>query len=202
MLIALKTGQNSGHPQKTTDLRVGEIQPNFIRGVGYYIGMRTLYNREVLYLLMVFLSQRPSMDLCSTFASLKIIGMDRVKAHNREVMMKAEYRADEMTTWPSPLEARMQEFLDRYGIRYESQKIFYIYADDGWIVRYYIADFYIPDRDIIIEVDGKFHEDQKQHDRIRTKTIQEQYPDVEVLRYTWGDLSDGDKMLDLLWKIN
>ena len=126
----------------------------------------------------------------------------RVKEHNREIMLKAEYRANEMTTWPSPLEERMQEFLDRYNIRYESQKIFYIYADDGWIVRYYIADFFIPDRDIITEVDGKFHDDQKQHDRIRTKTIQEQYPEVEVLRYTWNDLSDGDKMLDLLWKIN
>ena len=87
------------------------------------------------------------------------------------------------------------------GVIYEFQKIFYIYAKDGWIIRYYIADFYIPDKDIIIEVDGKFHDDQKLHDKNRTKTIQQQYPGVEVLRYTWNDLSDDYKMVELLYKL-
>ena len=81
------------------------------------------------------------------------------------------------------------------------QKIFYICAKDGWIVRYYIADFYVPDKCIIIEVDGKFHENRRQHDKDRTKNIQESYPEVEVLRYTWQDLSDQRKMQDLLHQI-
>ena len=106
-----------------------------------------------------------------------------------------------MNAWPSPLEEKMMNLLDSYSIEYESQKIFYIYADDGWIIRYYIADFYIPNRDIIIEVDGKFHDDQKQKDKVRTKTIQENYPNIEVLRYTWKDLKDEHKMLELLYKL-
>ena len=128
--------------------------------------------------------------------------MGRVQEHNREMMASAQFRADEMKTWPSRLEERMKEFLDDMGVRYEFQKIFYIYADDGWIIRYYIADFYIPDKDIIIEVDGKFHNDQKLHDKNRTKTIQQHYPGVEVLRYTWGDLSDDSKMVELLYKLS
>ena len=126
----------------------------------------------------------------------------RVKEHNREMISKAEYRAAEMELWPSPLEERMGVFLEENCIPYESQKIFYIYAEDGWIIRYYIADFYIPDRDIIIEVDGKFHENQNLYDRNRTRDIQDNYPDIEVLRYTWEDLSDSDKMQDLLWEIS
>jgi very-short-patch-repair endonuclease len=127
--------------------------------------------------------------------------MDRVKAHNREVMLSARNRAEEMKMFPSKLEERMIAFLDHHGIRYELQKIFYIYDEDGWIKRYYIADFFIPQRNIIIEVDGKFHDDHKQKDRDRTRDIQQQYPEVEVLRYKWKDLSDLDMMDDLLCRI-
>ena len=127
--------------------------------------------------------------------------MGRIEIHNREVIASANYRASQMDTWPSPLEERMKKFLDDNDIYYESQKIFYIYAEDGWIIRYYIADFFVPDRNIIIEVDGKFHDDHKQHDKIRTREIQEQYPEVEVLRYRWKDLSDEEKMEDLLERI-
>ena len=129
--------------------------------------------------------------------------MGRVQVHNSEVKSSAEHRAREMKFWPSPLEEKMKEFLDNHFIKYESQKIFYIYADDGWIIRYYIADFYVPDKNIIIEVDGKkYHDHHQQHDKIRTKIIQENYPDITVLRYTWNDLKDYSKMHDLLWKVS
>lgn len=127
--------------------------------------------------------------------------MGRVQDHNREVIWSAEARAAEMQDFPSPLEERMKRYLDTYRIDYEFQKIFYIRKDDGWIVTYYIADFFIPERNIIIEVDGKFHNKQKQKDKNRTKEIQEYYPEVSVLRYTWNDLSDIDKMTRLMKKL-
>ena len=127
--------------------------------------------------------------------------MGRVQDHNREVISNAEYRAMEMRIFPSKLEERMKDFLDAHWIPYEFQKIFYIYDDDGWIIRYYIADFYIPSRRIILEVDGKFHDKQKLHDKMRTRTIQENYPDVEVLRFKWKDLSNENIMNSLLYKI-
>lgn len=127
--------------------------------------------------------------------------MGRVQVHNQEVRYKAEYRANEMKAFPSKLEERMIEFLDIHNVEYELQKIFYITADDGWIIRYYIADFYIPATHVIIEVDGKFHDDQKQHDKNRTKTIQEYYPEVEVFRWRWEDFNDEDRIYELLDKL-
>ena len=127
--------------------------------------------------------------------------MSRLSEHNKEMKASAEYRAEEMRTWPSPLEERMKEFLDENYIEYEFQKIFYICDKDGWIIRYYIADFYIPEKDIIIEVDGKFHNNQRQKDKNRTKIIQEYYPEIEVLRYAWEDLNDEDTMEELLWEL-
>ena len=123
---------------------------------------------------------------------------NRVKAHNREMVTSAEFRAREMRRNPSPLEEKMIMFLRDNGILYESQRIFYIYADDGWINKYYIADFYIPDRSIIIEVDGRFHDKHRFHDKMRTIRIQEQYPNVAVLRYRWADFDDTVKMNKLL----
>lgn len=128
--------------------------------------------------------------------------MSNKQTHNKEVRSSAESRANEMRTWPSPLEERMIAFLDRHYIQYEFQKIFYITTDDGWIIRYYIADFYIPSQKIIIEVDGKrYHDHHIQHDKERTRNIQDQYPDVTVLRYTWKDLSDEDIMKVLLIRL-
>lgn len=120
--------------------------------------------------------------------------MLKTAIHNKEVIRSAESRASEMLVWPSPLEDRMKIILDAYKIRYEQQKIFYIHAQDGWITRYYIADFFIPHRNLIIEVDGKFHEHQKQHDRNRTKDIQKEYPMIDVVRFSWKDVNDRDKM--------
>ena len=124
--------------------------------------------------------------------------MGNVRVHNSEMRNQAEYRAREMRTWPSPLEEKMIAFLEEHGIDYHFQKIFYITADDGWIIRYYIADFYLEDCNVIIEMDGKFHNKHKQADRDRTKAIEEVCPGVEVLRFRWKDMSDASKMRRLL----
>lgn len=123
--------------------------------------------------------------------------MRNVRVHNQEMVRTAEYRARQMRQWPSPLERKMMNFLEKHKVHYECQKIFYIYADDGWITRYYIADFYLPESRIIVEVDGKFHDKHTQADRDRTKAIQNVLPGVEVLRYKWKDL-DNKKMMEKL----
>ena len=126
--------------------------------------------------------------------------MGKLEIHNREIIETAEYRATQMKLWPSPLEEKMQNLLDENNIEYESQKIFYIYADDGWIIRYYIADFFVPNANLIIEVDGKFHDEHKLHDKERSKIIQENYPEVEVYRWRRKDFKDKYKVEELLFK--
>ena len=125
--------------------------------------------------------------------------MGRIAEHNQEIRRCAQNRAFAMRFDPSKLEEKMQKFLDKHHIYYTSQEIFYIYDDSRWITTYYIADFYVPDKKIIIEVDGKkYHEHHSQKDRDRTRAIQKNYPGVEVLRYTWHDLDDFTKMDELL----
>ena len=127
--------------------------------------------------------------------------MRNVKEHNKEMIYTARSRSEEMKIWPSPLEEKMKMYLDNHSIYYEQQKIFYIYDEDGWIKRYFIADFFLPNDNLIVEVDGKFHNKHKQADRDRTRLIQANYPGVEVMRFTWKDLSDKGKMKKLLNRI-
>lgn len=125
----------------------------------------------------------------------------KTKNHNREVVHSAQARASEMKTWPSPLEERMIGFLNSHNVVYETQKIFYIHSKDGWIMKYYIADFYIPGRGLILEVDGKFHDKQKVRDKMRTIEIQKEYPCVSVYRWRWDDFKDEKKIAELLHRI-
>lgn len=57
-------------------------------------------------------------------------------------------------------EKKVAKILDELGIRYIAQK--------GFFTPFHrIVDFYLPKRSIIIEVDGKYHEETKEKDRIK-----------------------------------
>lgn len=110
----------------------------------------------------------------------------------------ARKNAKSMRKEPSVLEQKMQVFLDSHGIKYEFQKILYITKDNGYIQKYYIADFYIPHKGIIIETDGQFHNDQVELDANRTKDIQRYCGSYKVIRWRWHDFESIYKMKRLL----
>lgn len=62
-----------------------------------------------------------------------------------------------------PYELKMKDILDSMGVAYEYQKILYVGGN------FYIADFFLPEHNIIIEVDGGIHYNQEQliKDRLR-----------------------------------
>ena len=75
-----------------------------------------------------------------------------------KMVAQAIERADKMRNNPSWLEKIMIQFLDDRHVKYHSQRVFYIRDNKDKIKYYYIVDFYIPDKNLIVEVDGKFHE--------------------------------------------
>ena len=114
--------------------------------------------------------------------------------HNKRVRNNAEGNAFNMRKNPSWLERKMIEFLDNQKIKYEFQKIFYIRSKGGFIKQYYIADFYIPKVNIILECDGKFHKDQVAFDEFRTRNIQQHYPKIRVVRWDSSDFHSYNNM--------
>lgn len=118
--------------------------------------------------------------------------------HNKSVRKNAEFHANEMKSNPSWLEKQMIDFLTNHRIYFEFQKIFYIRSSGGFIKQYYIADFYIPKNHTILEVDGKFHNDQVKLDNLRTWNIQKHYPKVRVVRWNASDFHSYNNMKKLL----
>lgn len=121
--------------------------------------------------------------------------------NNKRMQDSAELHAEEMRLQPSPLEKMMQEFLNNHNIKYEFQKIFYIAGRDRYITQYYIADFYIPSKKLIIEMDGKFHNKQKKADYKRTETIRNHYKKVKVIRFAYYDMQSVKKLSELLERL-
>ena len=83
-------------------------------------------------------------------------------------------------------EKLFRSFLDRNGYRYEFQKIIYLYEDSNSskITKFYIADFYIKQLHLIIEIDGGYHTtiQQTNYDNDKDKRIKKQYPTINILR--------------------
>lgn len=122
--------------------------------------------------------------------------------HNQNVRRNAELHANEMKSNPSWLEKQMVEFLNNHNIKFEFQKIFYIRSSGGFIKQYYIADFYIPKNHTILEVDGKFHNEQTKLDALRTLNIKRHYPKVRVVRWNASDFKSYNNMKILLQVLN
>lgn len=121
--------------------------------------------------------------------------------HNGDLKKRAREYAKDMQKEPSPLEKKMIEFLDCHNIKYEFQKIFYIKDKHKRINRFFIADFYIPMKHIILETDGKFHDRQKEYDGARTESIKNHYPNVNVIRWRFKDFGSPVKMKKLLEQV-
>lgn len=68
------------------------------------------------------------------------------------------------------------------GLRYEQQKVIFI---NEW--EFFIVDFYIPKYNLVIEIDGKQHDENKEYDLYRTKKLKS-IGIRKVLRFTNEDI--------------
>lgn len=82
----------------------------------------------------------------------KLVGKEYANLHS--LFMHRKYNST-----PTKSELRVKELLSNEGIRFQFQKgLFY---KKGKFERFYIADFYLPKKKIIIEVDGSIHNQKK-----------------------------------------
>lgn len=123
-----------------------------------------------------------------------------LNSHNKRAIRCAMNYADSMHNNPSYLEKKMMNLLDKLGVHYRFQWVLFILSEDAQIEQFYIADFYIPKVNVIIEVDGKFHKDQADKDNRRVEDIHRHYPDIDILRWDNDDFSSEESMA-LLFRI-
>lgn len=109
---------------------------------------------------------------------------------------QASIRKGQLRSRATKAEVIFGDYLWRRGIYFTFQKaIFYPY--------YRIFDFYLPHKNIAIEVDGSSHDHKKGWDKLRDEeTLKIRY--IEVLRFTNEEVYSGEfeDKVDLLLGIN
>ena len=60
--------------------------------------------------------------------------------------------------------------------------------------RYFIADFYCAERKLVIELDGKIHENQKEYDEFRTQILN--HLEIQVVRFKNEELINAQNIIN------
>jgi very-short-patch-repair endonuclease len=90
-------------------------------------------------------------------------------------------------------EKRFKAMLKMCEINYEFQKIFYTLTD---FKKYCVVDFYIPDKNIVIEIDGGVHDTarNKAEDSKRSRLLRRMFK-VEIIRVNNYQLSNTEECM-------
>lgn len=93
---------------------------------------------------------------------------------------------DELKEKATLAERRFEQILQKGKFKYEFQKVFK--TGSG----YKVVDFHLPDYDIVVEIDGNYHDDPKQqkYDQERTRAILKVGRIKKVLRLTNEEILD------------
>lgn len=106
----------------------------------------------------------------------------------------AKFNKAKLTQTSTSAERKFIGSLKSNDIKYEFQKICY-YED-----KYYIVDFFIPESKIVVEIDGRYHDDSKQQadDELRTRRLIKLCGVSKVIRFTNNELDNVEKVVGKL----
>lgn len=125
-----------------------------------------------------------------------------IQQYNQNRIAKAEEFAAQNRARPYRGETMFQDILDEQEIHMDYQVPIYLTDSRGKIERFYIVDFYDEINNIVIEIDGSFHDScsQKRIDELRQKDLCSM--GYNVYRITNNDISSGRvwKLLYLIYR--
>lgn len=96
----------------------------------------------------------------------------------------------------TPYELKMKLILTELGVKYEFQKIYYVGYSN------YIVDFYLPEYNLVLEIDGQQHYEwnAKIYDKLRTENLVYLHGVKRVVRFDNKDMAVDTYVKDRLLK--
>ena len=140
-------------------------------------GVRGLLNmglsKEAYSFVLANISSKPNDELA------------RFRVNAQRLRENAESNKHVLTLNATPTEIKMKMLLTELGVRYEFQKIYYV----GY--SFYIVDFYLPDHNLVVEIDGQQHYawNAKVYDKLRTDNLINLHSVKRVVRFDNKDLT-------------
>lgn len=99
-------------------------------------------------------------------------------------------------------EKKAKIILKLAGIKFTYQKIFYYKNKEGF-ERFYIADFYLPEYNIILEIDGGYHSEKQQkiEDKKRTSVLRQIHKVSKVVRIVNEDTDNTEYCIEKIKRL-
>lgn len=131
---------------------------------------------------------------CSTECKSKLLSKsitERIKKNRR-----SNYRRDKRSYLEQSFETWLVD--NNISLKYETEYPIKNHITQKW----YFVDFYFPEINLIVELDGKQHEKpkHKEADKIRDEYIKT-YLNIDVFRISYNEYQQGTKINDLLGKL-
>ena len=125
------------------------------------------------------------------------------KKTNTDMKIIAEQYAQKLIMNATEAERHFYKILESLGINFKFQHPIYNKSKDGTIKQFYIPDFFLPDINTIVEIDGGYHFDvlQQKKDNTRTNKIKDGHRGIKVLRITNAEVFNGIKVMKFLQRI-
>jgi leucyl-tRNA synthetase/ATP-dependent DNA helicase RecG/methylmalonyl-CoA mutase len=131
---------------------------------------REVYYRNKNPREIVVKQPKPVKETDKYLDSYRLCGKDI--EHNQGRIAAANKFSRENAKRPTYAESILRDFFDKEMVSYEFQKI--VYIDDKLIIKkFYLPDFYLPKYNLIIELDGGYHDSATQFemDKLRTQDL-------------------------------
>ena len=106
------------------------------------------------------------------------------------IRSEGEHNSRLMYKFPTVLEGEVKKILDDNGIRYKFQQLFYRFVRGyrQYVEAYYIANFWIPKRKLILEIQPARRKIEVDSEKLRTFSYEGISPRAQVLKITKEDL--------------
>lgn len=96
----------------------------------------------------------------------------RVRQKAELIEIAQRYQAANRLRHQTPAVQVVQDQLEKLGVLYKREKIILIFRKYG-PRRFFLADFHLPRKNTILEIDGGYHIDRTEYDLARDTLIQE-----------------------------
>ena len=144
-------------------------------------------------------------EICATSSRKKVRARIKgtEKPVGKNVVVAAQDYARQLAMNPTKAEQKLYELLYKEHINFIFQYPLYIVGENRKIERFYIVDFFLPASNLIIEVDGEYHQtlDQQYLDEWRTEDITKCNPNIRIERITNEEVLNPIKLKNFLIKI-
>lgn len=127
--------------------------------------------KGILVQKLITFEKKREKDLARRLKKKAYLLESRQKADEKATEASLKFR-EELIANQTTAEKSAKALLKSMGIKYEFQKIFYYKSKiDKYKTCFYIVDFYLPDANMAIEIDGEYHQTSKQKTADKKRTM-------------------------------